>query len=377
MNYFSFLLILLFSFSFKRDEADLEMMANNKLEFVSENLKNILFQLKSGQKIDILHLGDSHVQIGEFSKGILNGLMEKGISCNKGWFLPSLIFTELYSNRELKRIKGKFTAENIRNNPHLLAGVSGRTFSTLEENFSFKFSFDEKISSFQILHEDFAFDKISCSKGGKIINEVNKTSNLLSVSFARKVKSCRIKFNTTNKEQKDFFAMKAIKHGEENTTSYSNFGVSGAQFSDFYYAMRIYDHIELLKPQLIIITLGTNDSYFKDLNKNTFPRKLTLFIRKIKEISPKTALIFMTAPDTFYQNEKPSHLKFVNESIISVCSQEQVALWDWNKIMGGENSIHSFAQKKMVDSDLLHFNSAGYKFFGNLFIQAIFAESVN
>ncbi len=377
MNYFYFLLILFFSFSFKRDEADLEMMANNKLEFVSENLKNILFQLKNGEKIEILHLGDSHVQIGEFSKGILNGFEKEGVSCNKGWFLPSLIFTDLYANRELKRKKGKFTAENIRNNPHLLAGVSGRTFSTLEENFSFNFSFDEKISSFQILHEDFSSDKITCTKGGKINSETNKTSNLLTVSFSRKVKSCRIKFNTKNKEQKDFFALKAIKHGEENTTSYSNFGVSGAQFSDFYYALRIYDHIELLKPQLIIFTLGTNDSYFKDLNQNTFPKKLTLFIRKIKEISPKTELIFMTAPDTFYQNKKPSHLKFVNESIISVCSQEQVALWDWNKIMGGENSIHSFAKRKMVDSDLLHFNSEGYKFFGNLFIQAIFAESVN
>jgi lysophospholipase L1-like esterase len=371
MKYFSFLLIFLFSFSIKQDELDSDLDLRNKLEFVSANMETILFKLKNKEKIDIFHIGDSHVQIGEFSKGILQGFESEKILVQKAWFFPSLIFTEIHSNPELIKVKGKFTAENIRNNPHLLAGITGRNFSSSEKQFNFKFRFSKKITSLQILHENFETYSIQSSKAAKITQAENKGIQVDTVVFDKKSNVFKLKYKTENFEKKDFYGFKALESGKEHLSSYSNCGVSGAKFSDFYHALRIYEQIELLKPHLIVMTLGTNDSYFKDWDKSTFSRQLVTFIRKIKEISPNTGIIIMSAPDTFYQNQKPIHLNQLNETINTICKQEQVALWDWNKIMGGENSIHFWAQKKMVDADLLHFNSTGYSFFGKLFAQAL------
>jgi lysophospholipase L1-like esterase len=371
MKYFFLLVLFLFSFSLMKENQDFIKIENNKLDFVNENLKNIIQKLKHHQKVEIFHIGDSHVQIGEFSKGILKKLKQDSIKTQKGWFLPDLIFNDLSLNNELIKIKGDFKAENIRDNPHLRAGITGRKFTFNQNEIKLKFKFDKPISSFQILHEEFDSYEISTSKKAKINNEIHKTSEINTIEFKKSTKKFKLKLKKHNEESFDFFALRGNEAGVNKNCSYSNFGVSGAKFSDFYYAMRIYDQIQLLKPDIIFVTLGTNDAYYKDLQKHSFSRNLVHFIRKIKEISPKTELIFMSAPDSYYKNEKAPYLKFVNEEIEKVCFQENSAFWNWNKIMGGENSVHNWEKQNMFDTDLLHFSSKGYQFFGSLFVEAL------
>jgi lysophospholipase L1-like esterase len=367
-------LLFLFSFTFFQGEklfVSEEETEINKLEYLNQNLKKILFKLKNKQKVEILHIGDSHVQIAEFSKGIINRLQEDNIKTQKAWFFPSLIFNEIHSNKELKKVKVNFRTENILNNPQLLAGITGRTFSSSENNFTIKFKFKAPLASFEVIQEAKRDYQLFCSKKAKISRKEIDSCEKIRVEFSRETHKFKLKFLKQDKENFDFYGFRGNFYEDTNSCFYSNFGVSGAKFSDFYAAKRFEAQLELLKPDLIFVTLGTNDSYYKDLDKNAFYDNLKDLIQKIKKTSSNTELILMTAPDTYYKNEKAPHLNFVNSQIEKVCKQEGVALWNWYKIMGGENSIQKWKTLGLVDNDLLHFSSKGYQLLGKLFAEAL------
>ncbi|MES2589938.1 MAG: GDSL-type esterase/lipase family protein [Bacteroidota bacterium] len=345
----------------------------NVLENVSPQLLTYLQEIKANKNsgIDIFHLGDSHVQIGEFSKGILNVFAQKELSIQKSWYLPNLIFDDLsFTNKSLKAISGDYSDEKITHKTKSLnVGLTGRTFRFEDENTTLKFKFQEKLEKMEFLHSKnerltFEMDKNLTIKS-TFLNENQKITQIGLKNFKSKLK---LSIPNQTKELVEFYA---IRHNfVENQLSYSNFGVSGAKFSDFIFAPKFMEQLEALKPEIMIFTLGTNDSYYYELDHKQFTSDLESFIDKIKELSPKTELIFMSAPDTYFKNSKPKHLSFINSEIERISKVKNCAFWNWNKIMGGENSIHLWNKQNFADKDLLHLTSKGYLLLGKLFGEA-------
>lgn len=373
MKNFSFLILFLFSFSFVLVESQDDGLnfEENKIDFRNENFEKIINKLKNKEKIEILHIGDSHIQMGEFSKGIINRLLDDSIKMNKGWFLPNLVFPDLYLNKELTKSSVVFSGEDIRSFSHHLVGITGRSFTTKNEKFKLNFNFQNKLSSFEILLEDKDDFELLASKKSKISSLKIGSSEKITLNFKREIKNFKLKFQKAKNPNYCFYAFRGDFSNQKNTSSYSNFGVSGAKFTDFFYSNRFYSQLELIKADLIFLTLGTNDSYSKSFNLEEFSKQLVYFIRKIKEVSPQTELVFMSAPDTKFNGEKPSNLKAINREIEKICQAENVAFWNWFKIMGGENSILIWDKKQLSDKDLLHFSSKGYHLLGKLFAEAL------
>ncbi len=369
--------LTLCSFIFKKNEKsnDIYFEEFNNLENVSPQLLKYIEEIKAKKDsgIDIFHIGDSHVQIGEFSKGFLNYFTKNDIFIQKSWYLPNLIFEELsFSNKSLKKVKGKFESEKITLKfKSLNIGLTGRTFRFLDEKMFLKFKFKEKVEKIEFLHS-------------KMVNKFFvpypfyhrnpfwkwKLSDEIYISKLQFDASSKIKINIKN-ETKELVEFYAMRHNfVEGILSYSNFGVGGAKFQDFIFAPKFFEQLDALKPEIIIFTLGTNDSYYTELSEEQFSKQLSEFIDKIKAISPKTELILTNVPDTYFNIEKPRHLAFVNSEIERIAKDKNCAFWNWNKIMGGDESVHKWKKENLMDKDLLHFSSDGYLLLGELFAKA-------
>lgn len=344
----------------------------NKLENINPQLQKYIQEIKSDSAIEIFHIGDSHIQIGEFSKGFLSGLYKNKIEVENGWYLPNLIFQDLPLQKDnLKHICASFLGENITQmNKTLNIGLTGRAFHFDEKEAILKFKFIEKVSTVEFFHSQSSSVSFE-SNQPYFVKSNNISENLIvtEVHFKKSHLQFKIHIKNPEKEPLEFYA---IKNGfKKKGVYYSNFGVSGATFQDFEFTPNFYAQLIALKPKILIITLGTNDSYKNELDQSFFSSELTSFIKKIKVNSPKTELIFMNTPDTYYENKNPPNSDFVNSEIERISKEQNCAFWNWNKIMGGKGSIQLWKEKGLTNNDLLHFSSDGYFLLGKLFSQAI------
>ena len=132
----------------------------------------------------------------------------------------------------------------------------------------------------------------------------------------------------------------------------------------------------VLRPDILLISLGTNDSYRSFVQEEDLYRQLLNFIKDLQPIFPSTTILLSTAPDTRYNSMKPPKINDVNNAIRRVSTKIGVPCWDLYHIMGGDASLEQWEGNKLVQSDRLHFTTEGYKLQGNLLAYALIKETI-
>lgn len=367
-----------------KDIHELIQMEHNEIRFETENLNSLRQRLKLNQSQEIIHIGDSHIQMGDFSVGFLKILQENNISANQGWIFPSGIFSDLFSSEfRVKKQSQAFETQNIRNNTSSNSlGISGRSFLLHSAQNVIYIKSKNPILTLELLHDNSenvyitpGNGKQKCFKNVSILHEIQSKYTITNLFFQNGVKNFSLNFQKKSEQPIAFYGVR-LNH-QENKVNYSNFGVSGATFEHFWNAPQLYDQLEVLHPTLIFVTLGTNDSYLSNLDTIAFKTRLSTFTRSVRERLPKAEMIFMTAPDTRYTGTYPPALDFINRTMRNHCKEQQIAFWDWHALMGGKNSMEKWQTNGFTAGDNLHFSPIAYQFFGKLFAKALLEINPN
>ena len=146
---------------------------------------------------------------------------------------------------------------------------------------------------------------------------------------------------------------------------YHMIGVNGAMYDDYNNTERFFDQLPHLNPDLIIVSLGTNET-FEDNVK--IYNDIQRFHKKIKKIDQEIPLIIWTPPES---EKKPDEVKLVVDSLIYFSEENQIAYFDLYKILGGKGSFKELKKEKLANSDKIHFTAKGYKIQGKLFSKAL------
>ena len=117
----------------------------------------------------------------------------------------------------------------------------------------------------------------------------------------------------------------------------------------------------------MIFSFGTNEAYNGKLDTAVYTPAIMNFIDEIIKVSPNTAIIFTTAPDTRSNNRIPPLQVKVNNQLRRIAMDKNLTLYDLNEAMGGWGSLYTWYQNKLTLSDKLHFNKVGYALQGQLF----------
>lgn len=149
---------------------------------------------------------------------------------------------------------------------------------------------------------------------------------------------------------------------------YHHLGVVGAQFTHLINkAPHTVGQIGQIKPDILIFSFGTNEAYNGKLDTAVYTPAIMNFIDEIMRVSPNTAIIFTTAPDTRSNNRIPPVQVKVNNQLRKIAMDKNLTLYDLNEAMGGWGSMYTWYQNKLTLSDKLHFNKVGYALQGQLF----------
>lgn len=151
----------------------------------------------------------------------------------------------------------------------------------------------------------------------------------------------------------------------------SALGINGAELSHWnrWNQQAWQQELSEIRPQLIILAYGTNEAY-NNVNAQHVGSVLTQRIQQIRQASPHSAIMIMSAPESLKSihgacGTRPAQLSAIQQVQRQVAQNEHTLFWDWQNAMGGECSMTRWIQQGKASRDGVHFTQKGYQQLGN------------
>lgn len=151
---------------------------------------------------------------------------------------------------------------------------------------------------------------------------------------------------------------------------YHSVGVNGATFEKLAVLDDFFAQIKLLNPDLILVSLGTNDAQGR-YRGDHFSKQLKRFMTNLRQYAGATPVIFTLPPDSNKKGKHNADLEKVENELIDFARKNGYSWWVLSDVMGGKASIVKWRNQGLAAKDLLHFTPKGYMLHGHLFYQAL------
>ena len=417
----------------------------NKLDVIFEKLLNL--EANNDRKINIVHIGDSHIQADLLTNQIRHGLQNIFGNGGYGFTFPyKLSGTNGTGIVEYKsNAKWESRLNNRPVNGSINIGLSGIGFYTDFSNFYIEMIVKPEYSfnSLKILYSTLnpQYNVSIDGKESQVDNNVTidisekyfihtiakgEYLSLLARKFNTTVEDLKqlnsirgdmiregdyiripnlnIPTNTKNKDSNNFIEGKAypyyseyiskvpidnakiyskgdfVKHNIdgfviENDRAgvvYHSIGVNGAKISDFNKYPLFFEQLNILHPDLVIISFGTNEAH-NSLSVSGYVKNIQTMCDKIREKNPNVAIIIFTPPPSQFakQGGKP----MFNDNLIGkytdailMSKDLNASVWDFYNRMGGKEGIEENGKYvHLISSDKIHYTINGYKVQGDMF----------
>ncbi len=367
----------------------------NKIEndFTSLKLfyeKLYLLEQKKSTRINITHIGDSHIQADFFSGTIRQQLQLKYGNAGRGLIFPYRVAKSNEPASYKTTTNTKWDAKrNVFFEKPLPIGISGFTIETndslaeIDLKIKDQPGLDYSFTKFTLFHQrglnnyDITVcDSINCEKGvfkssDKSINGF--TSELKFDKPMREIILRNKNADTANQHSTRIYGM--LLENDSSGILYNMIGVNGAEYRHYTMSKYFGEQLTYLNSDLIIVSMGTNEGFNKGFDKDLFYSQIDTLITSIKQNNSNASILLTTPGDSFRKSRKGKvknpDIKLVEETIISYCLKNNIAYWDMYEVMGGFGSMAKWYTAKLAAKDGVHFSGKGYKIQGNLFYDAL------
>jgi LysM repeat protein/lysophospholipase L1-like esterase len=434
------------------DEMAMDSVLTDTVELVGPNaitnpqvmhrLFEKLYQMEQQGKgqVNIVHIGDSHIQADLFTNCIRKGLQLQYGNAGAGFSFPHQLAktngsynTRYKSNASWNSRRVIYAAE-----PGMEVGLSGIALET-HENFAIELNIKDGSYNFNTIkiitpRNEEAFDLATSSKtvvmestvpktikhkikSGEVLGSIArkygvtvgelKRANGLKGDNIRAGKTLKIPTNQKEKQEikrSEFIPLVLqadslshyyhnespldkiylLPHGTRKEYSlsglvlendapgilYHSIGVNGAKAGDYNRFPLFFEQLPSLKPDLVVISLGTNESFDK-MAGDVFLFHLNQFIANVRAQCPDAAILVTTPPPSLFKRKYPN--TFAASYAKGIATQETdkgYATWDMYSEMGGLYSVPRNAKKGYISTDRVHYTKDGYEKQGKLFTEA-------
>jgi lysophospholipase L1-like esterase len=343
-----------------------------------------LRSLQSGEPkvVTILHIGDSHIQAGFLTRTIRDGLQQRFGNAGRGLVFPygvakthGPLDTKSQSNIPWK---AQFSPSAIHNYPTGIMGISitsEHPDGTIDVWLVPRDSDDRTFTKVTVLHDRrenaFRLSLVNLNDNGTASSseDDNPYASAFNVSPTNKIRLVTAKTD----EPEHYAAIYGISL--ENGRSgilYHEAGVNGGSYASVNSSEYLGAHLSVLRPDLIVISLGTNDVNQKTFDTDTLGVEINKVLATVRNALPLSAILITTPGDFGKSRNKlvKERLRAARNIITRQCRDHSIAWWDFNGVMGGTYAIDTWRRQGLAQADMVHLNKAGYEAEGALFLSA-------
>jgi hypothetical protein len=334
----------------------------------------------SVETVSVVHIGDSHIQ-ADFFTGTVRKLMNHYFgNPGRGLIAPNRLMRS-NNGRHYKITSTKQWKHSFVVKPNKIPiGVTGMGLQTndltadiniltVDESFPGEWDFNKVTAYCDLEKADIyllqpnVIETDAITPFAKVFLMDSLTNNV-EISFISPEKEISLSgFNLSNGKRGVF---------------YHSIGINGAKFDNYNQCPEdFYRQIASLNPDLVIISLGTNEAMVKTIDENRLYSDISDFVFNIRHSSPHTGVLFTTPAETYSKAGRRtptvpnSRTGKVRDIIAGFAEKNGYPFWDLYSIAGGKGSATEWNNKRLFVKDRIHFTQRGYEYQGELLFEAI------
>lgn len=352
----------------------------------SEEFQQLLFALNglrnlNGQSINGLIVGDSHMQCEDFGIALRKYFNDSLLipQGGKGFIFPyPLARTSHRSDNHFwpakdwhgcrftkesnecpwgiagwtAHFRGDSTEFSWENGSRFLAGDSLILFCSESSRHSFQLqisTFDQNWKSVDVMDKQLGFKCLIENDCPKLMFRISRTQN----------------------DSSEFVLQGIVHKSRQNGISIGITGTNGARLDHYLLNPEFGRHLNVIKPDFLLISLGTNESFSPSFDQEQIRKFLSSFLVRVKAAVPQTAIILMGPPDHRWAKKSNPRIQKINQLFSETAEQLGFVFWDQQKAMGGPGAVFHWKRKGLVTKDMVHFTPAGYQLQAQLLGRAI------
>ena len=156
-----------------------------------------------------------------------------------------------------------------------------------------------------------------------------------------------------------------------NGLTVSEVGVNGAATSSFLKCEDFTRDLLLVKPDLVIFSIGINDLQGADFDARRFVSNYGRLVQMVRRANPHCAFLFTSCNDSWKGGRSNPFGARAQQAFEEIAAGCDGAFWDLYEIMGGSGSMDAWVGAGLARADHIHFTPEGYTILGNLLFNAL------
>lgn len=341
-------------------------------------VENFIQMIRLGKsQVKILHLGDSHLQADLYTGQVRKNFQSfmTGLEGARGMITP---FVKASPDSYKIIFSSSWKSINIlsqTNNANLgLWGTTAYTTSTnntIDININNKNPIKYDFNRLKVYHSDLNNGDNIIISGLEVAYQkiYNRKEGYTEFVLADYVKDVKIVITKNNSET--FYLYGLYFDNDDAGVVYNVSGTNGATANSYLNAQRLMSDIAKINPDMIIISLGTNDTYEQG-GENTFEGNLSSLVAKIKNSTTNIPILLITPVECHWHKKKinPRQEKTI-EIIENVAKSEGCLYLNMYNILGGKGSSNNLVNNALMQRDKVHLTTKGYQLEGDLLYNAL------
>lgn len=337
------------------------------------------------RKVNIIHFGDSHIQAGFLSDVIMRHLHSRFGNAGRGMIVPYKLCGSNeprdYAIQAVRGRCGEWSSSRVVNaRPGLPIGISGISVqsSTADNRIllctfnSSSDTLDYRFNKVRVFHGQYApiieaDENLSAGLGAPdIIYDFNTDIDLVAA-----VDSLELHTYSDGKFAKGPIYGFSLENGHDGVL-YHALGVNSACFLHWAKQDEVIRQSAALEPDLIILSMGSNEAAGSNFNDDVFYREIDRFVAPLRETNPEAAILLTAPAQAFRKGAPNANFGPISRTLKRYAQDKGVAFIDVYAATGGDGSAKNWAAHDLMARDRIHYTEEGYRIQGLLIYNALY-----
>lgn len=365
-------------------------------------LHNLRHHNDTVTKVNVLHIGGSHVQAGELTNTIRMHFEPAG---ERGMLFPYRAIKTNSPQSYRFEYTGVWKGErNVMNQPAVELGLSGAAAVTSDREASLTLKLRDEgrwnFSQLTLLGEasdstvvpylttlagdtlwaDSILSRIADVEGTWVYM-LPQTDSLVNIHFTgltRKVpENINRKTYLPLEDEHHFVLRGMIPSSPRRGVTVSESGINGASLPSWLHCTFHFDQeLSLLPPDLVIFGIGINDAHVSEakFDPEVFKENYRQLVARIRAVNPNCCLLWLTNNDSAMKHGRGRKARYVpnkngvrvERAMLELAEEFNGAVVNVFALMGGIGSSAQWVKESLMQRDRIHFTRDGYQLIGNI-----------
>lgn len=337
-------------------------------------------------KISILHIGDSHVQADWGTGKIRENFQTEFGNAGRGLIFPAKAARSNESYSFESAATGVWeTKRAVFPEQPLPIGIGGITLKTSDTTATITVKIKEreevdpshnKITFFYEKTPNSFFAEVKDSLTNTIAYLGDYTREKYSFASTIYLKNSynffSLAFRKTQTIQTQFILYGMNLENQKSGIVYHSIGVNGAKAKHYVEAQYFLIQTAALDPDLIIISLGTNEAMENPALDPNYERQVNDLLDGLQKFNPETPILITTPPGNFKnRNKKNPATEEVVSQLLKIGLNRNISLFNLYESGGGKNFSSQWMKNGLMQKDGVHFTKTGYELQGDMLYLAL------